>query len=250
MNYQKETWVYRGLFQMRTKLFLLILILFSSSIFANDDLKKIFQKSLSRLSSDFEITNVKETPIKGIYQVIIGSDVIYMSHDGNYVLKGEILDLSNRRNITEDVLAENRVQLLNTISENEYIEFSPTLPENYIYVFTDVDCGYCRKLHRDVPELNSLGIAVRYLAYPRTGVDSAIGDEMRNVWCAEDRQKALTAAKNREQVQSRLCDAPIARHYALGKELGVRGTPAIFLENGIRVPGYIPPDEIYRQIHN
>ena len=181
---------------------------------------------------------------------MIGTDVIYMSHDGNYVLKGEILDLSNRRNITEDVLAENRVQLLNTISENEYIEFSPTLPENYIYVFTDVDCGYCRKLHRDVPELNSLGIAVRYLAYPRTGVDSAIGDEMRNVWCAEDRQKALTAAKNREQVQSRLCDAPIARHYALGKELGVRGTPAIFLENGIRVPGYIPPDEIYRQIHN
>mgnify|MGYP003316602836 FL=1 len=102
----------------------------------------------------------------------------------------------------------------------------------------------------DVPVVNSLGIAVRYLAYPRTGVDSAIGDEMRNVWCAEDRQKALTAAKNREQVQSRLCDAPIARHYALGKELGVRGTPAIFLENGIRVPGYIPPDEIYRQIHN
>ena len=129
MNYQKETWIYRGLFQMRTKLFLLILILISSSIFANDDLKKAFQKSLSRLSSDFEITNVKETPIKGIYQVMIGSDVIYMSHDGNYVLKGEILDLSNRRNITEDVLAENRVQLLNTISENEYIEFSPTYPK-------------------------------------------------------------------------------------------------------------------------
>tara|TARA_B100000586_G_scaffold262053_1_gene229898 strand:+ start:4158 stop:4865 length:708 start_codon:yes stop_codon:yes gene_type:complete len=235
---------------MNIRLYLLPLIFISTAVFANDELKKEFQKSLSRLSSDFEITNVQETPIKGVYQVMIGPDVIYMSRDGNYVLKGEILDISNRRNITEDVLAENRVHLLNSISESEYIEFSPSLAENYIYVFTDVDCGYCRKLHRDVPELNSMGIAVRYLAYPRSGVDSEIGEEMRNVWCADDRKKALTAAKNREQVQSKSCDAPIASHYALGKELGVRGTPAIFLENGIKLPGYIPPDEIYRQIHN
>jgi len=235
---------------MNIRLYLLPLIFISTAVFANDELKKEFQKSLSRLSSDFEITNVQETPIKGVYQVMIGPDVIYMSRDGNYVLKGEILDISNRRNITEDVLAENRVHLLNSISESEYIEFSPSLAENYIYVFTDVDCGYCRKLHRDVPELNSMGISVRYLAYPRSGVDSEIGEEMRNVWCADDRKKALTAAKNREQVQSKSCDAPIASHYALGKELGVRGTPAIFLENGIKLPGYIPPDEIYRQIHN
>ena len=176
--------------------------------------------------------------------------IVYMTKDGNYVLKGEILDINNRRNITEDVRAEKRVYLLNSISENEYIEFSSSSAENFIYVFTDTDCGYCRKLHRDVPELNSMGIAVRYLAYPRTGVDSIIGDEMRNVWCADDRQKALTAAKNREQIESKLCDAPIARHYSIGKELGVTGTPAIFLENGIKLPGYIPPDEIYRQIHN
>ena len=235
---------------MNTRLYLLLLIFISTAIFASDDLKKEFQNSLSRLSSDFEITSVRETPIKGIYQVTIGPDIIYMTRDGNYVLKGEILDINNRRNITEDFRAENRVHLLNTISEKEYIEFSPSLTKNYIYVFTDTDCGYCRKLHRDVPELNSMGIAVRYLAYPRTGVDSVIGDEMRNVWCADDRQEALTAAKNRKQFQSKPCDAPIARHYALGKELGVSGTPAIFLENGIKLPGYIPPDEIYSLIHN
>ena len=235
---------------MKIRLYFLLFIFISMNISANEELKKEFQKSLSRLSSDFEITNVRETPIKGIYQVTIGPDIVYMTKDGNYVLKGEILDITNRRNITEDVRAENRVYLLNTISEKEYIEFSASSTKNYIYVFTDTDCGYCRKLHRDVPELNSMGIAVRYLAYPRTGVDSKIGDEMRDVWCADDRQKALTAAKNREQFKSKLCDAPIARHYALGKELGVRGTPAIFLENGIKLPGYIPPDEIYRQIQN
>ena len=235
---------------MNFRLFFLILIFFATSAIANDALKKEFQKSLSRLSSDFEISDVKETPIKGIYQVTIGPDVIYMSRDGNYVLKGEILDIGNRRNLTEDFRAQTRINLLNTISDSEYIEFSSTKTKNYIYVFTDVDCGYCRKLHRDVPELNSMGIAVRYLAYPRAGVDSIIGEEMRNVWCAENRQKALTTSKNRQPIEVKICDAPIARHHALGRELGVTGTPAIFLENGRKLPGYIPPDELYEQIQN
>ena len=235
---------------MNFRLFFLILIFFATSAIANDALKKEFQKSLSRLSSDFEISDVKETPIKGIYQVTIGPDVIYMSRDGNYVLKGEILDIGNRRNLTEDFHAQKRINLLNTIADSEYIEFSSTKTKNHIYVFTDVDCGYCRKLHRDVPELNSMGIAVRYLAYPRAGVDSIIGEEMRNVWCAENRQKALTTSKNRQPIEVKVCNAPIARHHALGRELGVTGTPAIFLENGRKLPGYIPPDELYEQINN
>jgi len=235
---------------MNFRLFFLILIFFATSAIANDALKKEFQKSLSRLSSDFEISDVKETPIKGIYQVTIGPDVIYMSRDGNYVLKGEILDIGNRRNLTEDFHAQKRINLLNTIADSEYIEFSSTKTKNHIYVFTDVDCGYCRKLHRDVPELNSMGIAVRYLAYPRAGVDSIIGEEMRNVWCAENRQKALTTSKNRQPIEVKVCNAPIARHHALGRELGVTGTPAIFLENGRKLPGYIPPDELYEQIQN
>jgi len=235
---------------MNFRYFSLTLIFFVTSAIANDALKKEFQKSLSRLSSDFEISDVKETPIKGIYQVTIGPDVIYMSRDGNYVLKGEILDIGNRRNLTEDFRAQTRINLLNTISDSEYIEFSSTKSKNYIYVFTDVDCGYCRKLHRDVPELNSMGIAVRYLAYPRAGVDSIIGEEMRNVWCAENRQKALTTSKNRQPIEVKVCNAPIARHHALGRELGVTGTPAIFLENGRKLPGYIPPDELYEQIQN
>ena len=235
---------------MNFRYFFLTLIFFVTSAIANDALKKEFQKSLSRLSSDFEISDVKETPIKGIYQVTIGPDVIYMSRDGNYVLKGEILDIGNRRNLTEDFHAQKRINLLNTIADSEYIEFSSTKTKNHIYVFTDVDCGYCRKLHRDVPELNSMGIAVRYLAYPRAGVDSIIGEEMRNVWCAENRQKALTTSKNRQPIEVKICDAPIARHHALGRELGVTGTPAIFLENGRKLPGYIPPDELYEQINN
>jgi len=221
----------------------------SFSALAEDELDAELTLALSRLLPDVEIDDVSPTPINGLYQVVIGSDVIYMTRDGNYVIKGEILDLEERRNLTEDVRADSRVKILGGIKKDDYIEFSSKNMQNAIYVFTDVDCGYCRKLHLDVPELNSLGVSVRYLAYPRAGVDSAAGHEMSNVWCAKDRQKALTAAKNRESVEAKPCDDPVAKQYALGKKLGVRGTPAIYLQNGRMLPGYMPPDEIIKQLN-
>lgn len=225
-----------------------LFISFSFSVLAEDDLNAELTLALSRLLPDVEIDDVSPTPINGLYQVVIGSDIIYMTRDGNYVIKGEILDLEERRNLTEDVRAESRVKILGSIKEDDYIEFSSKDMQDAIYVFTDVDCGYCRKLHLDVPELNSLGVTVRYLAYPRAGVDSAAGHEMSNVWCAKDRQKALTAAKNREPVEANPCDDPVAEQYALGQKLGVRGTPAIYLQNGRMLPGYMPPNEIIKQL--
>tara|TARA_R110000782_G_scaffold260091_6_gene351251 strand:- start:1246 stop:1953 length:708 start_codon:yes stop_codon:yes gene_type:complete len=227
---------------------LLVGLFLSFSVFAEDGLDAELSLALSRLLPDVEIDNVSPTPINGLYQVVIGSDVIYMTRDGNYVIKGEILDLEEHRNLTEEVRADSRVGILNSIKKDEYIEFSSKNMQNAIYVFTDVDCGYCRKLHMDVPELNSLGVTVRYLAYPRAGVDSAVGHEMSSVWCAKDRQKALTAAKNREPIEAKSCDDPIAEQYAMGQRLGVRGTPAIYLQNGRMLPGYMPPNEIVKQL--
>jgi len=220
----------------------------SFSALAEDELDAELTLALSRLLPDVEIDDVSPTPINGLYQVVIGSDVIYMTRDGNYVIKGEILDLEERRNLTEDVRAGSRVKIIGDIKKDDYIEFSSEKMQDAIYVFTDVDCGYCRKLHQDVAELNSLGVSVRYLAYPRAGVDSAAGQEMSNVWCAKDRQKALTAAKNRESVEAKTCDDPVAEQYALGQKLGVRGTPAIYLQNGRMLPGYMPPNEIIKQL--
>jgi len=234
---------------MKFSKILLMGLFLSFSALAEDELDAELTLALSRLLPDVEIDDVSPTPINGLYQVVIGSDVIYMTRDGNYVIKGEILDLEERRNLTEDVRADSRVKILGGIKKDDYIEFSSKNMQNAIYVFTDVDCGYCRKLHLDVPELNSLGVSVRYLAYPRAGVDSAAGHEMSNVWCAKDRQKALTAAKNRESVEAKPCDDPVAKQYALGKKLGVRGTPAIYLQNGRMLPGYMPPDEIIKQLN-
>lgn len=215
---------------------------------ADDALNEELTAAIARFLPDVEINSVQPTPIEGLYQVIIGSDVIYMTRDGSYVIKGEILDVNERRNLTEDVRADSRVKLLSEIKKDDYIEFTGENARDAIYVFTDIDCGYCRKLHQDVPELNARGISVRYLAYPRAGVDSATGKEMSQVWCADNPQQALTAAKNRESFEGKSCDDPVAEQYVLGQKLGVRGTPSIYLENGRNLPGYMPPDEIQKQI--
>jgi len=220
----------------------------SSSALAEDALKEELNSAISRFLPDVEIDSIQPTPIEGLYQILIGSEVIYMTRDGGYVVKGEILDINERRNLTEDVRAGSRVKLLKAIKKDEYIEFTGENAHDAIYVFTDIDCGYCRKLHRDVPELNARGISVRYLAYPRAGVESAAGQEMSSVWCSDDRQKALTAAKNRERVEAKSCDDPVAEQYALGQKMGVRGTPSIYLQNGRNLPGYMPPDEIQKQL--
>lgn len=233
---------------MKFKLIFLLGIFLSSPVIADDSLKEELNAAISRFLPDVEVDSIDPTPIAGIYQIVIGSDVIYMTRDGSYIIKGEILDINERRNLTKDVQAGARVKYLNDLNKDDYIEFATENPKDAIYVFTDIDCGYCRKLHRDVPELNARGISVRYLAYPRAGVDSAVGQKMSRVWCAEDKQKALTAAKNRQLIEAKTCDDPVAEQYELGRKLGVRGTPSIYLENGKNLPGYLPPDEIIKQI--
>ncbi len=235
---------------MKFKVIVFISLLFPFVVFAENTVDEDITKSLSGLIPNVDIESIEETPIKGLYQVILGPDIIYMSRDGNYVFKGELLDIKNKENLTENVRAGARVKLLKSINEKDYIEFAATDPEDAIYVFTDVDCGYCRKLHREVPELNSRGVSVRYLAYPRAGVNSATGREMSNVWCADNRQKALTDAKNNQHIEAKECDDRVAEQYELGQKLGVRGTPAIFLENGKMLPGYMPPDELIRRLRN
>ena len=233
---------------MKFNVLALSALLFSNSLLADDALNEELAAAVSRFLPDVEIDNIQPAPIKGLYQVIIGPEVIYMTRDGSYIVKGEILDINERRNLTEDVRADSRVKLLNEIKKDEYIEFAGKNARDAIYVFTDVDCGYCRKLHQDVPELNSRGISVRYLAYPRAGVDSATGKEMSQVWCADDRQAALTASKKRESFEGKTCDDPVAEQHVLGQKMGVRGTPSIYLENGRNLPGYMPPEEIQKQL--
>jgi len=229
-----------------TVLLYITLILAAFNTVADEQVEARLVKSLQQVFPDIDISRVNSTPIDNLYEVMIGPDVVYMTGDGRFILKGDLIDMQERRNLSEDLRSQSRADLLKKIPESEYIEFAPKNSKDTIYVFTDVDCSYCRKLHKDVPELNENDITVRYLAYPRSGVGSSTYQKMINVWCAEDRPQALTDAKNGRTAEANDCKNPVAHQHALGREMGVRGTPAIFLESGRAVPGYMPPDELLR----
>jgi thiol:disulfide interchange protein DsbC len=139
-----------------------------------------------------------------------------------------------------------RVQKLAAVKREDMVIFSPQgKPKSYVTVFTDIDCGFCRKLHKEVPKLNAMGIEVRYLAYPRSGVPSPSADKLITVWCAKDRREALTQMKNGATLPTQTCASnAVAAQYQLGNELGISGTPALFTPNGELLPGYMPAEEL------
>ena len=226
-----------------------VFVLFSLSVYADDEVEQNIKNSLATILPSVEITSISKTPIDNLYEVMVATNVIYMTGDGRYVLKGDLLDMQQRTNLSENQRSAARTELFSSLSSDEIIEFAPEKTDHAIYVFTDIDCAYCRRLHKDVPELNDHGVAIRYLAYPRAGLGSRSFNEMVSVWCADDRQKALTDAKNGETIVAKQCTNPVESQYKLGKELGIRGTPAIFLEDGEEIPGYMPPSELLKYVN-
>lgn len=212
---------------------------------AADDNSEALREILSAAFPSLEITRIREARIPGLYEVMSGAEVVYVSADGRYLLQGELIDLQTLTNLSEAQRAVVRAQLLEAVSEADTVNFAPPAGAKHtVYVFTDITCGYCRRFHQDMAELNNRGVVVRYLAYPRAGADSAPFRDMESIWCAADRNAAMTAAKLGEKVAARSCDNPVARQYELGRKLGVAGTPAIYLENGSALRGYLPPDEL------
>jgi thiol:disulfide interchange protein DsbC len=190
---------------------------------------------------DFDKVSITESAIKGLYEVLVGSEVVYVSDDGQHLIVGDIRDMKTGQNLTDNKRAQLRIKEIATLDEKEMIVFAPKKATKYtIDVFTDVDCPYCAKFHNEVPELNKNGVKVRYLAFPRAGAGSKTYKTMVSVWCAEDRQQAITDAKAGQEVKPTTCNNPIDKQYELGKRIGVSGTPAMLLSNGELVPGYVP----------
>ncbi len=205
---------------------------------------------LKLLPAGSKAEDLQPSPIPGIYQFTQGSDVSYLTADGKYFLDGNLYDMNTRENLTEALRTRGRLSLISAIPESEMLIFGPKNPLYTITVFTDVDCAYCRKLHSEMAELNRLGVRVRYMFYPRTGPNTESWKKAEAVWCAPNRNDALTRAKAGAPLDmSKTCDAtPVAREYALGQSLGVRGTPAIVTEKGDYIAGYMPPRELVQQI--
>jgi thiol:disulfide interchange protein DsbC len=192
-----------------------------------------------------KLEDVRLTPVDGIFEVTHGSEISYSSSDGRYVIIGDMIDVDKDANLTENRRRVIRTRLIDSVPESEMLVFSPKNPKYTVTVFTDIDCGYCRKLHSQIAEYNKQGIRVRYLFYPRSGPNTESWQKAEAVWCAADRNAALTRAKNGEDIKAAKCPAAIvARDWDLGHKLAVEGTPAIFLPNGEMLPGYAPPSQL------
>lgn len=196
-----------------------------------------------------KLEDVRMTPVNGVYEITRGSEISYTSADGRYVILGDMIDIDSDANLSENRRRAIRSRILDGIPESEMVVFSPKDPKYTVTVFTDIDCGYCRRLHSQIAEYNRLGIRVRYLFYPRTGPNTDSWHKAEAVWCSSNRNEALTRAKNGEDIKAPNCPADIvARDYELGHKLSVDGTPAIFLQSGEMLPGYAPPSQLMKYL--
>ncbi|WP_299591979.1 thioredoxin fold domain-containing protein [uncultured Microbulbifer sp.] len=231
-------------------------LLLGQAAFADvdDAVAKQIKAKLAAGNPQATFGDVRESSMPGLYEVDVnGGNVLFVSKDGGHFIAGDLFEVGPQKvvNVSEQRRGRHRAEVMDQQDKGEMIVFSPKgKAKAHIYVFTDVDCGYCRKLHDDVPELNRRGIEVRYLAFPRAGLNSVGYRKVATAWCADDPNKTLTDLKNRKNVPMEVCkNNPVAAQYKLGNEvIDVRGTPTIVMEDGTVVPGYLPPDTLVKAL--
>lgn len=219
----------------------------ASTVGVAADPDQAIRNTLKAIDPELPIEAIAESPMNGLYQVQLqGGRQLYASEDGQFLLQGYLFQVKDGKpvNLTEAAETQGVAKLMAAIPVSEMVVFAPKQPKTHITVFTDTDCGYCQKLHSEVPELNRLGVEVRYLAFPRQGLESAAAKELASVWCAKDPLNAMDRAKTSQPVADVACENPVAKQYALGQMIGVSGTPAIVLANGKIIPGYQPAPQL------
>lgn len=209
-------------------------------------------EAIRKLNPNITVEKVGKAPLPGFREAVVGGQVAYVSDDGRYVFvpgsQGALFDMQAKKNLSEATLAGMRIDLLKTIPASERIVFAPPAPKYTVTVFTDVECGYCRKFHEDIAEYNKQGIAVEYLAFPRMGVGSEDFKQMVSVWCADDRRKALTDSKFGRAVPKRECKNTVQMQYDVGQRVGLTGTPMILSADGTQLGGYLPPADLRKAL--
>ena len=194
-----------------------------------------------------EIKSVEQTAMEGVYHVLAGNEHLYVYSKDEFLMIGEVFDTDRRVSWTrerKDREREVAMKELDAMSEDQMIIMGDPEGERYVTVFTDTDCGWCQKFHRDIPALQEAGLKVRYMMWPRAGLSSASYKEAVSVWCADDQGVAMTRAKARQEIEAKVCENPVEAHYRLGFKLGVQGTPFIMLDDGQGLGGYVPPEKL------
>jgi thiol:disulfide interchange protein DsbC len=230
------------------------LILFASLFTAHAGLAdpaadtKAIEAALKKALPDLKPDSITPAPVKGLYEVLVGPKVFYMSADGRHVIQGSLIDIKTKSDLTEARMVEARVRSLEQVGVDKMVVFKPKIQRHVVHVFTDIDCAYCRKLHSEIDSYLSDGIEIRYLFFPRAGEGSESWNKAISVWCAQDRNDALTRAKKGESVESKACDNPVSQHMKLGMAMGATGTPMIVTPKGQTLPGYVNASQLSQML--
>jgi len=227
------------------------LLIVVSMVNAKQPSEKIIA-GIKSLAPTATVASMEDTPIKGVSEIVIntgrGGEVYYISSDGKYLLNGNMIDTTSREDLTENKKSGIRKDIVNKFGKAQRIDFLPDEMKHHLIVFTDIDCGYCRKLHNQMDEYNKLGIGISYLFYPRSGLNTPSFDKAVTVWCSDDKQAAMTNAKSGINLEKKTCDNPIKNQFIAGQAAGVTGTPAMVLDNGKLLPGYLPPEALLQRL--
>jgi thiol:disulfide interchange protein DsbC len=210
---------------------------------------ELIRKRLAETFPEVRSEQISPSPIPGLFELRVGAQIAYVSADGRFLVRGDIVETGTERNLTEVRRGAARLAAMDEVGEQRMIVFSPKQVKHTITVFTDIDCGYCRKLHREIDQYLALGIRVRYLFFPRSGPNTESWTKAETVWCSADRNMAMTQSKRGEVLKSIACGAaPVEQHYSLGLSFGLQGTPAIITDSGELLPGYVPAAELARHL--
>lgn len=228
----------------------LAILVGSAASAASGDAEKAMSAAIAKVDPKISVQFLQDAPVHGLHHVSLDGTSGYVTADGRYFISGDLFDVATRTNLSEQSRKDVRAKALNEFDTRDAIVFSPPQPKYTITVFTDVDCGYCRKLHKDMAKLNELGIAVQYLAYPRSGPDTESWTKAEGVWCAADRRDAITRAKSGENIAkpASCVTSSVVAQYAMGERFGVQGTPMIVLEDGSEIGGYMAPAELLGEV--
>jgi thiol:disulfide interchange protein DsbC len=228
---------------MKKSLLLLPMLIAAFTGLAHADDAAI-QQTLKKL--DIQQTDIQPSPILGLSTVMTRNGVLYISADGKHLLQGPLYDVSGSQpvNVTNQMLMK-KLEVLSS----EMIIYKAPQEKFVVTVFTDITCGYCRKLHEQMKDYNALGITVRYLAFPRQGLSSQAEKDMRAIWCMADRNKAFEDVMKGIEISPGACKTDISTHYQLGVQFGIQGTPAIVLQDGTVIPGYLGPQEMIQMLN-
>ncbi len=209
---------------------------------------KVVRDAILTLVPNATIDTIAESTLPGFYEVGVGGQLIYVSADGRFLVQGSVFDIVNKVDLTEQKRSGARKTALEQIPADKRIIFAPNEVKHRLTVFTDIDCGYCRRLHQEIADYNARGIAIEYLFFPRAGVGSESFQKAVNVWCSADKNDAMTRAKAGQELERRSCDNPIADDTQLAIQIGLSGTPALITEQGDLLPGYLPADALLERL--